>query len=359
MTLVTRAAVMWRGTGRGRVANAWHTDEKRRWRRRTCQTCAQARGFGARTKHEEKVGRPLTEERSASSVSKMYGAPEVYDAVFSSGRDYASEMDFVVSLFDTHGSPQAAPSSPLGHSAAPVRVLDLGCGTGRHCIDLARRGYQVTGLDSSKPMLDYAKRIEADAGGTGGAGENGAGVDWIEDDLVRFNLPGQKFSIVLVLFGTLSHLTTNADVVSCLRQINQHLEDDGMVVAEVQHPNQLFDIYNELGTEKWDTKVDGSKAIVHYGSEDDVFDARTQVLTRSIRVARGNGEEEDAAGGLCLFEDSVDQRFFTAQEIDLCAQLAGMRVVEMYGDTDIRQILGTQHDDEFRMIICIKKDRAN
>ena len=44
------------------------------------------------------------------------------------------------------------------------RILDIGCGTGRHSIELARRGYQVTGVDISSGMLTEAKKRAEEAG---------------------------------------------------------------------------------------------------------------------------------------------------------------------------------------------------
>ncbi|MCB0125992.1 MAG: class I SAM-dependent methyltransferase [Caldilineaceae bacterium] len=41
--------------------------------------------------------------------------------------------------------------------ASGGRILDVGCGTGRHAVELARRGYQVTGLDFSAGMLAEAQ----------------------------------------------------------------------------------------------------------------------------------------------------------------------------------------------------------
>ena len=43
------------------------------------------------------------------------------------------------------------------------RILDIGCGTGRHAIELAKRGYKVTGVDLSKSQLQRAKEKASDA----------------------------------------------------------------------------------------------------------------------------------------------------------------------------------------------------
>ena len=56
-------------------------------------------------------------------------------------------------------------------------ILDIGCGTGRHSVELARRGYQVTGVDLSAGML--AKAEEA-------AEEAGVNVRWIRQDATQF-----------------------------------------------------------------------------------------------------------------------------------------------------------------------------
>lgn len=73
-----------------------------------------------------------------------------------------AEVDFFLALF------------PLAKGA---RILDVGCGTGRHSIELAKRGFSVTGLDLSSGMLEVAKRK---------ASEAGAQVDWIHDDATTF-----------------------------------------------------------------------------------------------------------------------------------------------------------------------------
>jgi len=44
------------------------------------------------------------------------------------------------------------------------RILDVGCGTGRHSIELAKRGYTVTGIDLSRSQLERAKKKAAEQG---------------------------------------------------------------------------------------------------------------------------------------------------------------------------------------------------
>lgn len=61
---------------------------------------------------------------------------------------------------------------PVGSS-----ILDVACGTGRHSIELAKRGYQVTGVDISSGMLFEAKKAAA---------ESNVNVEWIQSDAVNF-----------------------------------------------------------------------------------------------------------------------------------------------------------------------------
>ncbi len=60
-----------------------------------------------------------------------------------------------------------------------VALLDVGCGTGRHAIELARRGLRVTGIDISSGMLDQARL---------NARRAGVEVTWIESDAANFDL---------------------------------------------------------------------------------------------------------------------------------------------------------------------------
>lgn len=73
--------------------------------------------------------------------------------------------------------------------ATGSKILDVGCGTGRHSIELAKRGYQITGVDISSGMLAEAKKA---------ASEADVQVEWIQCDAVKFN-PTKSFDAVICL----------------------------------------------------------------------------------------------------------------------------------------------------------------
>ncbi|MNP23026.1 Ubiquinone biosynthesis O-methyltransferase [compost metagenome] len=73
--------------------------------------------------------------------------------------------------------------------AAGGSILDIGCGTGRHSIELAKRGFKVTGVDISQGMLAEAEKAAAEAG---------VQVEWVHSDAVTY-IPDKKFDAVICL----------------------------------------------------------------------------------------------------------------------------------------------------------------
>jgi SAM-dependent methyltransferase len=74
---------------------------------------------------------------------------------------------------------------------ATGRALDLGCGSGRHAVWLAERGWQVRAVDFSREALRQARERAA---------QLGVEVDWIEADLVTYEPPGASFDLVLISY---------------------------------------------------------------------------------------------------------------------------------------------------------------
>jgi SAM-dependent methyltransferase len=101
--------------------------------------------------------------------------------------------------------------------APPARVLDAGCGTGRTTIELARRGYAVTGVDLDPSMITEARREAPE-------------LDWLEADLATLALDRDAYDVALLAGNVLVFVApdTHAQV---LAAVTGHLRDGGLLIA--------------------------------------------------------------------------------------------------------------------------------
>ena len=107
-------------------------------------------------------------------------------------------------------------------------VLDVGCGTGRHAIELAKRGYAVTGLDLSSEMLARA----ADK-----ARQERVGVEWLQANATRFVLPKKYYGAICLCEGAFGLLGQGEDPIdqplSIVRNVSQSLKPGAKAVFTV------------------------------------------------------------------------------------------------------------------------------
>ena len=109
----------------------------------------------------------------------------------------------------------------------PGDLLDLGCGTGRHLVELVRLGWRCTGVDLSIESLRVAQERTIAAG--------------LEVKLVRGNLcdlsflPENSFDAALLLFGTLGMVSGAACRQAVLRQVHDLLRPSGYLVLHVHN----------------------------------------------------------------------------------------------------------------------------
>lgn len=113
----------------------------------------------------------------------------------------------------------------LGGLAAGARVLDVACGQGRHAIELASRGFEVTGLDLSGVLLEHARR-RADAAGVR--------VTWRESDM-REPQGEAEFDAAINLYSSFGYLEDSAEDQRALDAVARALVPGGVVVQEIAH----------------------------------------------------------------------------------------------------------------------------
>ncbi len=102
-------------------------------------------------------------------------------------------------------------------------LLDLCCGPGRHAVEFAKRGFQVTAVDKSPFLLERAREH---------ASSIGASIEWIKEDMRNFVRPA-AFDLVCNLFTSFGYFQDEQDDVRVLKNIHHSLKDTGVLVLDV------------------------------------------------------------------------------------------------------------------------------
>lgn len=110
-------------------------------------------------------------------------------------------------------------------------VLELGCGTGRILVQVARAGIEITGMDLSSAMLGICReRLLAESEAVRSA------VRLVHADMRDFALD-RKFNLAMFPFRSFQHLMTVEDQLACLRHVHDHLVNGGRVILDVFNPS--------------------------------------------------------------------------------------------------------------------------
>jgi SAM-dependent methyltransferase len=135
----------------------------------------------------------------------------VYDLLYQE-KDYDAECDFLEEAFRRWAGRRVR------------RILDLGCGTAGHAVRLAKRGYEVLGVDRSPSMLAEAHHKTSAAGLT-------ERLKFVQADVA--DLPvGDSFDAVICMFAVLSYQTNDEQLSGLLRSARLSLPEGGLFVAD-------------------------------------------------------------------------------------------------------------------------------
>jgi SAM-dependent methyltransferase len=185
----------------------------------------------------------------------------------------------------------------------PLRILDLPCGQGRHAIELARRGYDVTGVDLSPFMLKVAEER---------ARTEGVSVRWLSGDM-RQPIQGEKFDVVLNLFTSLGYFAEEADDRKVVGAAAVMLGPGGRFVLEVINGERVIARFQER---EWFTV--GQAAVVERRSLD--ASARRMVVERTVNTPNDTEVSVHAI------------RLYGGQDVDAMLRSSGFNRVDLYGD---------------------------
>jgi 2-polyprenyl-3-methyl-5-hydroxy-6-metoxy-1,4-benzoquinol methylase len=114
-------------------------------------------------------------------------------------------------------------------------ILDIGCGTGRHSIELARRGYAVTGIDLSESMLAKARENASAAG---------VAVTFLKQDAREFSFERPFDLAIMLCEGAFPLMETDEMNFMILRNAFQALKPGGKFIFTTL--NGLFPLYHSV-----------------------------------------------------------------------------------------------------------------
>lgn len=181
-----------------------------------------------------------------------------------------------------------------------AKILDIGCGTGRHSIGLAKRGYKMTGLDQSSGMLAQAKKFAEDAG---------VDIKLIQANATDFRFSTRFDAAICLCEGAFGLLGKNDDPVwrdiKILSNIKRCLKPGAGLILTVLNACRHIRTY----------------------SDKDVASGKYNPLT----LTETNRMEWDTPGG--KKSALIRERGFVATELRLMCELAGFKVEAIWGGT--------------------------
>jgi SAM-dependent methyltransferase len=201
-------------------------------------------------------------------------------------------------------------------------VLELGCGTGRTLLPLARAGLTVVGLDLAEPMLAIARAKVA-------ALEEAerARIALVAGDMRAFDL-GRRFRTVTIPYRAFLHLLTVEDQMRALARVLAHLAPDGRLILNIFDPRLDLlvadgGVWREQGV--FTHPVSGRRVLVAA--------ARRHDATRQVITERRRFEEIDADGRVVETRHAdLALRWVYRYEMEHLLARAGFAVEALHGD---------------------------
>ncbi len=229
----------------------------------------------------------------------IFGTYAQYYNLLYKDKDYAAEADYVHNLIARY--------RPEGKS-----LLDLGCGTGRHDILLAKKGYRITGVDMSDKMLAVANSQLA------ALSPDLYSPDFVHGDIRTVRL-GKTFDIVTSLFHVISYQVSNEYLLATFETVKMHLRPGGIFIFDCWYgPAVLTDrpVVRIKRLEDQEISVTRIAEPVMHPNKN-LVDVNYHIFVR-----------DQATGDVKELQETHRMRYLFRPEIEFLLSETGMKVIE-------------------------------
>jgi len=187
-----------------------------------------------------------------------------------------------------------------------LKILDVGCGTGRHTIELSRRGYNVTGIDLSESQLARAKEK---------AENNNLIIDFQKQDARNLTFTNEFDVAIMLCEGGFPLMETDEMNFEILKSVTKSLKEDGKFILTTL--NGLFPLYHSVKEFFASTTEDGNAAY------------RNNTFNLMTFRDHNTTEFEDDFGNKKTLE--CNERYYVPSEIVWLLKSLGYIKIDIYG----------------------------
>lgn len=210
----------------------------------------------------------------------------------------------------------------LARTPPGAAVLDVACGPGRHALELARRGFRVTGVDRTRLHVSRARA---------GAAAEGLRLELVEGDARAFVRP-DSFDLALSLFTSFGYFRDPADDRRLAENVADSLRPGGTFVIDVVGKEVLGRIFQPRD---WHELPDGALWL----EERRVDGGWSQLRNRWILLRDGRREEF-----------VIELRLYSAAELAALLREAGFASAEPFGS-----LRGTPYDEKAERLVIVAR----
>ena len=200
-------------------------------------------------------------------------------------------------------------------------ILDMCCGPGRHALELARRGYLVTGVDRTAAYLEQAGQQ---------AQEEGRTLELVENDMRHFCRPN-SFDGAMLMYTSFGYFEDPAENLQVIANVYRSLNERGALMMDMMGKEVLARVFRERD---WH-EVDGA------------------IILQQRKVSKDWSWMENrwiALEGQERYEIEVSHWIYSAAELSVMLRECGFSSVDVYGDLE-----GAPYDHEAKKLVAVAR----
>jgi len=187
-----------------------------------------------------------------------------------------------------------------------LKILDVGCGTGRHSIELAKRGYQVTGIDLSESQLAHARNKAEVAQ---------VQVDFLRMDARQLNFRQEFDLVIMICEGAFPLMETDEMNFMILQGIARALRPGGKLIFTTL--NGLFPLFHSV--EEFHKSTSGNEGASYHNNSFDLMTFRDHNITR---FTDDDGRDQEL---------QCNERYYVPSEITWLLKSLHFTNIEIFG----------------------------